>query len=68
MFSRREAVSGSALPMDMESAARIIQPDEKADHMKRILKPLLLGVISVAAGSAAADRITFYTDDNFTGR
>ena len=36
--------------------------------MNRILKPLLLGIISVAAGSAAADRITFYSDDNFAGR
>jgi len=36
--------------------------------MKRMLKPLLLGIISVAAGSAAADRITFYSDDNFAGR
>lgn len=36
--------------------------------MKRILTPLLLGIISVAAGSAAADRITFYQDDNFGGR
>ncbi|MET0681859.1 MAG: beta/gamma crystallin-related protein [Casimicrobiaceae bacterium] len=36
--------------------------------MKRMLKPLLLGIISVAAGSAAADRITFYADDNFAGR
>lgn len=36
--------------------------------MKRMLKPLLLALITVAAGSAAADRITFYTDDNFGGR
>ncbi len=36
--------------------------------MKRILKPLLLGLITAAAGTAAADRITFYTDDNFGGR
>ena len=41
------------------------QLDEKVDPMKRMLKPLLLGIISVAAGSAAADRITFYPDDNF---
>jgi hypothetical protein len=33
-----------------------------------MLKPLLLGVIWVAAGSAAADRITFYSDDNYAGR
>ena len=36
--------------------------------MKSMLKPLLLGILSVAAGSAAADRITFYQDDNFRGR
>jgi hypothetical protein len=36
--------------------------------MKRILTPLLMSIISVAAGSAAADRITFYQDDNFGGR
>ena len=36
--------------------------------MKIFLKLLLLGIISAAAGTAAADRITFYTDDNFTGR
>ena len=36
--------------------------------MKIFLKLLLLGIISAAAGVAAADRITFYTDDNFTGR
>ncbi len=36
--------------------------------MKRMLKPLLLGIITVAAGSAAADRITFFADDNFGGR
>ena len=36
--------------------------------MKRILTPLLIGIISVAAGSAAADSITFYQNDNFGGR
>ena len=36
--------------------------------MKRMLKPLLVGLISVAAGSAAADKITFYQDDNYRGR
>jgi hypothetical protein len=37
--------------------------------MKRILKPLLAGVLAAAAGSAAAaDRITFYTDNNYGGR
>jgi hypothetical protein len=36
--------------------------------MKRILTPLLLGIFSVAAGSAVADSITFYQDDNFGGR
>jgi Beta/Gamma crystallin len=36
--------------------------------MKRILTPLLIGIVSVAAGSAAADRVTFYQDDNFGGR
>jgi len=35
--------------------------------MKRILTPLLIGVISVAAGSVAAARITFYQDDNYRG-
>ena len=36
--------------------------------MKRILTPLMIGILSVAAGSVAADRITFYQDDNFGGR
>jgi len=36
--------------------------------MKTMLKPLLVGLISMAAGSAAADRITFYSDDNYGGR
>jgi hypothetical protein len=36
--------------------------------MKRILTPLLIGLLSAAAGSAAADSITFYQDDNFRGR
>jgi Beta/Gamma crystallin len=36
--------------------------------MKTMLKPLLLGIIAAAAGSAAADRVTFYQDDNFRGR
>jgi hypothetical protein len=36
--------------------------------MKRTLAPLLLGILSLAAGSAAADRITFYENDNFGGR
>ncbi len=36
--------------------------------MKRVLVPLLFGFVSAAAGSAAADRITFYEDDNYGGR
>lgn len=37
--------------------------------MKRILKPLAIaGLLAAAAGAAAADRITFYTDNNFGGR
>ena len=36
--------------------------------MKSIVKPLFAAVLAVAAGSALADRITFYTDDNFGGR
>ena len=36
--------------------------------MKRILTPLLLAMISVAAASAAADSITFYEGDNYGGR
>lgn len=36
--------------------------------MKTLLKPLLLGMIVAGAGSAAADRITLYSDDNFGGR
>jgi hypothetical protein len=36
--------------------------------MKRILKPLLIGIGLSAAGMAAADSITFYTDDNYRGR
>jgi hypothetical protein len=36
--------------------------------MKRILTPLLTGIILVAASAAAADSITFYQNDNFRGR
>ena len=37
--------------------------------MKRSLIPLLVGgILSVGAATAAADRITFYQDDNFRGR
>src|ERR1700687_2349276 len=36
--------------------------------MKRILTPLLLGIISVAASSASADRITLFEGDNYGGR
>jgi hypothetical protein len=36
--------------------------------MKRILTPLLIGIFSVAAGSAMADKITFYEGDNYGGR
>jgi hypothetical protein len=36
--------------------------------MKRMLEPLLIGILSVTAGSAVADSITFYQDDNFGGR
>ena len=35
--------------------------------MKRILTPLMIGILSAVAGSAAADSITFYQDDNFRG-
>ena len=36
--------------------------------MRRTLKHLLAGIFSVAAGSAAADSITFYQNGNFGGR
>jgi hypothetical protein len=36
--------------------------------MKRILAPLLTGMLTAAAGPAIADSITFYQDDNFRGR
>jgi hypothetical protein len=36
--------------------------------MRRALRYLSIGILSVAAGSAAADSITFYQDDNFRGR
>lgn len=37
--------------------------------MKKILTPLLLGgIVAAAAGSAAADSITFYENDNYGGR
>ncbi len=36
--------------------------------MKRFLTPLFIGVMAAAPASAAADRITFYQDDNFGGR
>ena len=35
--------------------------------MKRVLTPLLIGIFSAAAGSAAADSVTFYQNDNFGG-
>src|ERR1043166_599712 len=43
-------------------------PQRESDTMKRILTPLLFGIVSAAAGSAAADSITFYQDDNYRGR
>jgi hypothetical protein len=36
--------------------------------MKPALKPLLIAIALTAAGSAAADSITFYQDDNYRGR
>src|SRR6185436_18351792 len=36
--------------------------------MKRILAPLLTGMLAAAAGPAFADSITFYQEDNFRGR
>jgi len=37
--------------------------------MKRMLRPLVLGaIITAAAGSAVADSITFYENDNYGGR
>lgn len=36
--------------------------------MKKVLTPLVMGIIVAAAGSAAADSITFYQDDNYRGR
>jgi Beta/Gamma crystallin len=36
--------------------------------MTKIAKGLLTGIILAAAGSAAAESITFYQDDNFRGR
>ena len=36
--------------------------------MTKIANGLLTGILLVAAGSAAADSITFYQDDNFRGR
>lgn len=36
--------------------------------MKRVLRPLLMGIGLAAAFSAAADSITFYQDDNYRGR
>ena len=36
--------------------------------MKRILTPLMTGMLLAAAGSAAADSITFYENDNYRGR
>lgn len=36
--------------------------------MKRVLKPLVIATALAAAGSAAADSITFYQDDNYGGR
>jgi Beta/Gamma crystallin len=45
-----------------------MQDIPESDMMKRILTPLLMGIFSVAASSAMADKITFYLDDNFRGR
>lgn len=36
--------------------------------MRQAPKLLVIGIISIAAGTAAADRVTFYQDDNFGGR
>ncbi len=36
--------------------------------MKSMLKPLLMGIMVTVTGSAAADKITFYQDDNYRGR
>jgi hypothetical protein len=36
--------------------------------MKRILKPLMIGILAATAGSALADSITFYQGDNYGGR
>jgi hypothetical protein len=36
--------------------------------MKRMMTPLLIGILCGAAGSVAAQSITFYQDDNFGGR
>jgi hypothetical protein len=36
--------------------------------MKKLLTPLMMGIIVAVAGSAAADSITFYQDDNYRGR
>ena len=36
--------------------------------MKRILKPLMIGILAATAGSALADSITFYQSDNYGGR
>ena len=36
--------------------------------MRHDLRPLLVGLLLTAAGSAAADSLTFYQDDNFRGR
>jgi len=36
--------------------------------MNRVLKPLMIGILAVTAGSAFADRITFYQEDNYGGR
>jgi hypothetical protein len=47
----------------------ILHLNQKATPMKRILTPLLMGgIISVAAGAAVADSITFYEGDNYGGR
>lgn len=40
----------------------------RKQHNEANTDTLLMSIISVAAGSAAADRITFYQDDNFGGR
>jgi len=52
----------------LRAARGLLSFRREGDIMKRLLTPLLLGIVSATSGWAAAESITFYTADNFRGR